>query len=184
MPYQFDVEQRAPYSPNPSGWYHWTNSYIINAANDSQAFDFIGDIDQAARNLLAKPGRQVRMTLKRTPGMGGVYQSIGLSNEAGARPESPNGYNLLLYLKVVLYVGEEAVGYKRVRLPWSQEHFTGDLWTPTAMAAARAPFLTLIGNGVLAARDGRVITNALSDPFVRQWQLRDGTKRRQRPVLA
>lgn len=182
MPYQFDVYQRIPYPDTDDGHYYWSNAWIINVSTDAEASAAITPVRNAARGILARPGEMVRMDLKRTPGMGGVYQTVNLGLLSGGRLASPNGYNMLLYCRVLYYVGDELVGYRRARMPWSIEHYDGAYWTTDARNMARGGSNNLIADGLLAARDGRVIDRSESDPLVRMWQLRHGTKRRNRAV--
>lgn len=184
MPYQFDYQMRVPWPNQPDGYYYWTNAWIVNATTDAQSNTRLTQIDTAVDGMTLNATQQVRVQRKRSPGMGGVYSNTTLFNDPGSLPTGTSGYNLLWYALVRLYVGTEQVGYKRWRAPWRYSDMAGPLWVPGVTTTLSTRFGTLIGLGALAARDGRVIDGFQVDPFIRQWQLRHGTKRRERVVVA
>lgn len=184
MPYQLDYQMRAPYPPNEDGYYYWTNAWIVNASSDSMAIIRINQVDAAVDGMTLTVVEQVRLNAKRSPGVGGVYHSISLGLEDGDVPTGTSGYLLINYMKVDLYVGERLAGYKRWRMPFRIEDLDGERWTPAAQSIVQSRFNELVAQSTLAARSGEVITGAVVDPLVRQWQLRHGTKRRDRRVIA
>lgn len=184
MPYQIDYLARAPYPGTPDGYYYWTNAWIINASTDSQAISRFTFLDSRVQFIQLDVLEQVRAQFKRSPGLGGVYHMAPLHNEHGLRPSLPGGASLLNYMKVNLFVGDRLVGYKRWRMPFPNVWAIDAEWPSVALNTVNGAFTQLINNQILAARDGSIITKAVADPLVRQWQLRHGTKRRIGPVFA
>lgn len=184
MPYQVDHQLRAPMPGQPDGYYYWSNAWIVNASTDAEAVTCYSWIDFYVDQMIIAACQAVRLQVKRSPGMGGVYLTVPLLNEPGSIPNGSLGYTLLSSVRVDFFVGEEAVGYKRWRPPLrigdiDNGELVGSMYTFINYGMGQLASL-----GVLAARDGRVIDNVRVSRRVRMWQLRHGTERRHRVVFA
>jgi hypothetical protein len=184
MLYQIDYQVRVPYPGNEDGYYYWTNAWIVDVANNVAALAAAGKIDLCHDSCMTHAVQQVRMQLKQPPGMGNVYSTVSLGNEPCDFPEGTSGYTLLSYIRVNLYAGGRQVGYKRWRMPTRLEDIEGPYIASFPQAAIQSAFNELIEENVLAGRDGSLITSAEVDPLLRPWQLRHGTERRNRVVIA
>lgn len=180
---QIDWQLRYPYAANPDGHYYWTNTYYLVTPDP---LDFPAYIPRIETPMLygMLHDCQANRLLVTTPPHSGIVQENAFSfNHAGNK--SSMDTILENVARVHFFIGAEYAGYKILRACIGTEEIEPD---GTLNATTRANLQRdyadgLIANG-LTNDQGIEYSSAVVSPLIHHWQLRHGTKRRQRVVIA
>lgn len=177
--YRMDYQLRVPWSPNPSGYYYWTNHYFFEA---SPGLDFEDARDEVVRWTIAAHNPAVqrnRFQIWDWPS-GTLVQNTSSINSAC---EGPAATIVAINWTVLIWLLTDSgrYGYKRIRVPVGAEQVDGE-----QISADFIDYLTHSdanpwhGTTHQTLSDGTPVTGFRIDPLLRSWQWRHGTKRQQR----
>lgn len=181
--WQVDTLKRYPYEHNPSGWYYWTNVYYYNADTLIEAKDHAGSIQNSEVPVLSHDTQCGPYQLHNPPGRGNIIAGRTNFWEFGTTL-IPGGGLLLSHLRVNLYWADGSWGYKRWRVPLPPSLQAGGLADAGFVAQLETMFSFPLNGITLRSHLGSPLVRASVDPRLRQWQLRHGSKRANRPVFA
>lgn len=184
MVYQMDIEFRAPYPDTDDGYYYWTNTWYSPKDTDSAAFTSFLRMQTWIAARTTTDCQRVKATFKRSPGPGGVYFTQNLLNFPGTYPAGTEGYTLLGSARIRFYSEGRLAGYKRWRMPIRNDQVVGDRLDPALIAHLADGWAPILPLGHMCNVNGLVIDAIEVDPLIHKWQLRHGTKRRSRVVIA
>lgn len=184
MPYQMDWLLRAPYPDNPSGWYYWTNSWILNTSTDGGAINRANTVGNWLIANTSTICQRVRRQFKRAPGRGGVYFVQSTANLPGTYPAGTAGYTLLMHVRIEWLSGQNTVGYKRWRMPLRMDQLHGKWVDPALITHMTTTLNTMLAVPCLSSLSGQTVDGFRILPDARMWQLRHGTKRSESVVIA
>ena len=180
MLYQIDVWKRIAYSPNPSGFYDWSSVWYIDSSNTTSYANAAVQAYQIDRLTTRQSVLYTKYIVKSPPGRGNVVFTLTDGFNHGLFTNGTGGYSLI---EVARWRFKSSAGrwtYKYGRLPLYASDIAGG-------EIVGFPWLIVGGfiNSVVSAnkwRDshGDLLVSGLVTPTVRPWQLRHGTKRRER----
>lgn len=182
--YQVDYQSRYPYPDNPDGYYYWTNTFYTVNTNDHDAAVSLNGVVTNLYAILCLTGVEtLYYQIKTPPGRQAALYVDNLGDTHGLLPENGGG---LLTNAVRAYglIGGRQVWYKRWRVPLRAQDIDGVNIESAFHAYLEVNFAHLASYGVVTTASGDVIEEIHVAREVRMWQLRHGTKRRQRVVFA
>lgn len=180
---QVDLQWRYAYSGNPSGFYYWTSTYYLNPTNPTDFIAYMPAMHLAARSAALFETKENRVRITMPPHGGTVIQDASTANQFGESGLS--GPTVLENVaRLSFWVGQSYVGYKLLRgaIPTSQVE-DGQLSETARLWLVENTAPQLLAAGICTA-DGTPIERVEVSPKIHSWQLRHGTKRRQRVVFA
>lgn len=180
--YKVDISKRVAWSMSTTGYYNWTNVYYFNAPTPGDYVDALDIIIPADRDLHLNVVDQ------------GVYRVTRLSDNVVVEEDliySAHNTHLpgdfLTLTNTLRATGRCADGslyYKRYRVPLrAVDMASPSELTPSAMTLFGILVKRARIGGYLCSRSGSPVERIDLLPGIFQWQWRDGTKRRSRPVL-
>jgi hypothetical protein len=180
---QLSWQFRHPYPGNPDGYYYWTQKLYANPADPTDFPSYVGALEEPyfTWHLFKTQINRLRITMP--PGSNTVLENAFAFNHNGN-----NTRDLPTILQNVaranLWVGTQYVGYKLLRGMIGTEEITnGEIGFGIWFALQTYWGPALIDAG-LTTSDGTPIDRIEVDRQIHHWQLRHGTKRRQRVVIA
>lgn len=181
--YQIDTEKQH-LAPEGGHNYAWTNVYLVEAFDDSQAQAHMLSIIAIEASVLPID-TSIRFACWR-PGVGGpVPAGVQLIGQSGLLSAGTSYRAFYDTTRIVGRSDGRIVWYKRWRGPFRDVDVTGDLLTADyAELLASSYVAALMAEIPLLTRSGRSIDHVIIDPRVAMWQRRDGSERNIRSVLA
>lgn len=181
--YQVDFWKRVPYAPNPDGYYYWSSVYYIDPADDSPDYWWYSTIYEVEEVSTTQSVQRWGFVTKSEPGMGNIINvSPSGGDENGLIPD-PDGYSLLQIARWELRGADGSRSYRLSRQPLRPVDIAGTLLSATGLATQGGALNSFLAKGVFRTRSGALIVSGHVAPEVRGWQLRNGTKRRNRVYL-
>lgn len=180
---QIDWQLRHPYDANPDGWYYWTNTYYLVAADPLDFPSYVPRIETPMLYGMLHETQANRLKVTMPPHSNTVLENAFSFNHVGNKGSLPT--ILENVARVNFFIGETYASYKLLRgcIGNSEIEADGTLNATTRANLQRDYADGLIANG-LTDDTGTEFTSAVVSPLLHHWQLRHGTKRRQRVVIA
>jgi len=182
--YQLDTEKQIYDYYEPGHNYAWTNTYLIDVPSDADAQLWLMRLIGVEAAVLPED-TSIRFACWRR-GIGGpVPAGVQFIGQSGLLP-SPYVYMPFpCTARISGYSGSRLVWYKRWRGPLRDTDMTGELLTSDYVALLNTAYVAALAGGFpLITRSGARISHWYVDPRVMLWQMRDGTERTRRSVLA
>lgn len=182
--WQIDAGKRVSYAPNPDGFYYWTSVWYLDRADYSNDNSLYTDVSQAEALTCLTIVQGTQFNVKHAPGRGGVVTVIDRTLNFGGIPYDGSGYSMINVARCTWRSNTGRYSYKLVRLPLMASQMSGRY-----LVGVGVPNVQAMINGVLATAPirnqyGERIISGKVDPLIHMWQLRHGTKRRERdPVV-
>lgn len=181
---QLDVWKSIPYPDNPSGRYYWSSVYYIDSASVSSPSDAYTRTRSLDRGVTRPFVRYEKCIFKSPPGRGNVFLEIPDGTHFGLLPEASGPYTLTTVGRWRLRSSAGRWTYKYLRGPLYWEEVENGQIIGTAATFFGAYQNTMTFAGIFRDSYGDLITGGAFDYRARMWQLRHGTKRREREAPA
>lgn len=182
--YQADWELRTPWPSNPDGYYYWTNVYYIEADDEADLISHAFAITQLTLDSHSPLVQNHRWQFRTPPGseiIAGGYPLYDTVCRFGGVKSTRSVYSCV---RINGYIGGRLVWYKRYRVCLAPDEIFQIYLTPSTFAYFASNIIPELEALPLRTRDGSPIERYAVSPVVVSWQLRDGTKRRERTVIA
>jgi hypothetical protein len=179
---RWDIQHRAPYDPNPDGYYYWSNTFYIDVPDPSHAGPAIAHLFEGFTvvNFFVVQRNWHRLAVP--PGNSTyIFNAFAFNEHGNTMLTDP--IILENIARVHFYVGTEYVGYKLLRGVIAVDEVTDGKLSSTAQDRITDNLTFYWFQNDLRTHDNRVITSLACDRYVHHWNLRHGTKRRQRGVI-
>jgi hypothetical protein len=182
--WQIDWGKRVPYPLSPDGYYYWSSTYYLRRedfASDHDLIDRVYNIEQITTCT------NVQMTwanVKHSPGRGGVVATLNGFLQHGLVPLGTGIWSIITIARWDLWSTTGRRTRKYIRMPLRESDMAGDMLSTSGMFAQQAKINTFLGVGPFRNAYGERLTVGRVSPFLHPWQLRHGTKRSHRPVIA
>lgn len=180
---QVDVLKSVAYEPNPDGRYWWTSVYYYDQNEFSSLGSLVARVKTVDRFISHPSVRYERFTVKQPPGRENVVTVITDGLTFGLLPELGGPYSLINIIRVTTYFDDGRGSYRLLRSPLEDAAWTGNMLASLTISQAGGYINAQRAiSGFPPSRNqyGGELISAIVSPFVRQWQLRHGTKRRER----
>lgn len=179
---RFDIQHRTAYAGNPSGFYYWTNSFYLDVPDPAHAGPSISHIFEGYEvvNYHAVQRNWIRLAVPpgHTPY---IFDSFAFNDPGNSVLTDP--FIIEDIARVHFYVGEDYVGYKLLRGTVGVSEIEDGYLTDSCRSRIEDNLSFYWFQNDLRTHDNRVITSLRCDPKAHAWNLRHGTKRRQRGVI-
>lgn len=179
---RFDIQHRAPYAENPDGYYYWTNTFYLDVPDPAHAGPAISHIFEGYQVVNYHSVQRNWIRLAVPPGHTPyIFDSFAFNTPGSTALTDP--IILENVARVHLFVGHDYVGYKLLRGTLSEGEVTGGVIDSGAVARIEDNLTFYWFQNDLRTHEGEVIDSLVCDPFAHHWNLRHGTKRRERGVI-
>jgi len=179
MLYQVITPFRADLSGTDDGMYYWSQDWTVEAVDLAHAHDIADGLAGNVGNFLIPGAWSGPWQLIEPVGSGLVVDSRPtIWTQRGGTPDSD--YTLLSCMYVWLLFDDDTIGYKRIRAPWLWSQVAGGVFDDAAMTQGFGTVNVIVGLYPIRSRNGATVREVLPDRRVHPWQLRTGTKRRNR----
>jgi hypothetical protein len=179
---RFDIQHRTAYTLNPSGYYYWTNSFYLDIPDPAHAGPAITHIMEGYTvvNYFAVQRNWIRLAVPpgHTPY---IFDAFAFNDHGNTLLTDP--FILENVARVHFYVDSEYVGYKLLRGTVGEGEVTDGKLSDVARDRITDNLTFYWFQNDLRTHDNRVITSLACQPEIHAWNLRHGTKRRQRGVI-
>lgn len=173
------IELRSPYPSNPDGWYYWQNGMhwdLDNPPDDNESLYWFAVWLQGVHSQVVQTHN---LRVMDPPGSNIFTIDAPLYDDPGGLIIS-GGYSLLQTVLVYWKVGDRRAGYTRLRVPVPANGLVGRYLAGWFYDAIYGITVEPFEKGRWTDHTGVPFTGFEIDPLVRMWQLRHGTKRRER----
>lgn len=179
---RFDIQHRTAYGLNPEGNYYWTNSFYIDVPDPSHAGPAIAHIFEGYEvvNFYVVQRNWIRLAVPpgdATP----IFDSFAFNDPGNTGLTDP--FILENIARVHFYVGDRYAGYKLLRGVVAESEVTDGVIDPARVSFITDNLTFYWFQNDLRTKDDEVITSLVCQPYISHWNLRHGTKRRQRGVI-
>jgi len=181
--WQADCSKRVPYDGNPDGFYYWTSVWYMDRADFGSDNAFLSAVQNAEGLSTLSIAFLRTVHVKSSPGRGNVIRVVDVLAGEGGIAYDDSGYSLLSIARVTWRSTTNRYSYRLHRQPLMSSQMDGLYLTGAGTSSVESQM-----NGVLAVapirnKYGERITHFSVDPLLHGWQLRHGTKRRERNPL-
>lgn len=180
---QLDWQLRYPYAANPDGYYYWTNTYFLDVSDPYDFPAYVPLVETPMWQGMLESCQVNRLLVRMPPHSDFVLENAYAFNHPGYRAD----YETILenVARVHFFIGDRYASYKLLRAAVGTNEYEPDgTLNPTTRANLQLYYADgLIANGI-TDDEGTPFTSAVVSPKLHHWQLRHGTKRRQRVVIA
>lgn len=179
---RWDIQLRTAYAGNPGGFYYWTNSFYVDVPDPAHAGPAIAHLIEGYTiiNFFVVQRNWHRLAVP--PGNTPYIFDSSMANAHGnTLLTSP--FTLENIARVHFYSGSDYVGYKLLRGTVAEDEIVDGYLTDVAVGRIETNLDFYWFQNDLRTHDGRVIDSLKCDPKAHGWNLRHGTKRRQRGVI-
>lgn len=181
--YQFDVGVRCPLKEGSSDFYYWTSVWYFDTADFPSLNAARSRAINLTQGMISQDAQLTRVVTKLPPGRGNVIANANLFNQPGNQFKGTGGWFLGMCGRINLWSTAGRRTYKLWRVPLYESDLEGG-----KIVGSRALFMQGIVNTMVTSFPCR---DSYGDRFVRgsfdglahQWQMRHGTKRRERNPL-
>lgn len=174
---------RYPYPPNPDGWYYWTNAFFKDVPDPMDFVSYVPDMETPVLKFLSREGQVNWIRVQSPPEAEPPLESAYAFNHWG-EADYTGPIILENVARVHLFVGQELVGYRLLRAAIPTEFITDGVIRADLVDRMQTEFADALIANEQTTREGVRLTSAVVLPTIRHWQLRTGTKRRRRVVIA
>lgn len=182
--WQIDWGKRIPYSGTPDGYYYWSSTYYLLREDFASDHDLITECYNIEQITTCTNVQQTRFHIKHSPGRGGVVATGNQFLQPGLVPLGTGSWSILSIARWDLWSETGRRTRKYIRMPLRQSDMLGDLLSPSGMATQVPKLNSFLANGPFRNAYGEKLVQGRVSPFIHPWQLRHGTKRSRRPVIA
>lgn len=180
MLYQVDLLKRVAWAPSPTGFYYWSTVYYIDSADTTSPINAGTKARQVDRLTTRQSVTYMRYQIKSPPGRGNVITTFTDGLNTGS---FTNGTGTYMLIDVARWRWQSSAGrwtYKYGRMPV----YEGDVSNGRFVGFPRLIVLGFINSvvspGIWRDSYGDLLVRGKVDDRVRMWQMRHGTKRRER----
>lgn len=181
--WQIDVIKRVAYTGNPSGWYYWSSVYYLDRADYSSNNAAIIRTRNVDSFVTQANVTYVKYIVKSPPGRANVILTSVDGFNHGGQPTDPNGASLLNVSRLRTRFDDGTWSYRYAGRPmpigWTDGirlNATGRMWIGGYINAMATPG----GFPRFRNQAGSPIADGIVPELLCMWQLRHGTKRRER----
>lgn len=179
---RFDIQHRTAYAGNPSGFYYWTNSFYLDVPDPAHAGPAISHIfegfDVVNYHVVQRNWIRLAVPPGHTPY---IFDATGFNDHGNTLLTDP--FIIEDISRVHFYVGNDYAGYKLLRGTVGVDEIEDGYLTDSCRSRIEDNLTFYWFQNDLRTHDNRVITSLRCDPKAHAWNLRHGTKRRQRGVI-
>lgn len=182
--WQIDHSKRVPFPENPSGFYYWTSVMYLDPA------DFITEMEARRQALLLEALiclENVQITnqvVKSPPGRGNVIFQRVLNSTFGDISNPSGEYSLINVARWHFFSDSGRKSWRLNRMPLRPGDWDGTELTDSGYLQQQGSMGAYISREWCRNSYGELITSGDVVRRLTMWQLRHGTKRRQRNPLA
>lgn len=181
---QIDFGKKVPYTPNPDGYYYWSSVYYVDDGDFVDFFDMANWANAREKKLCTEDVQFTKVIVKRPIGRGNVVYTLTWPFPQFGDLDSEGEYSLINVARARLYSASGRLSWRLVRLPLRPSDQDGDRLSASGHLWARAGINTAIASGRWRNSYGELITRSEVVWPLAMWQLRHGTKRRERNPFA
>lgn len=180
---QVDLQWRYAYAANPDGWYYWTSTYYLDPPDPTNFVAYLPALHLAARSAALYETKENRARVTMPPHSGTVILDTNTHDQFG---ESVLGGPTILenVARLSFWVGRQYVGYKLLRGAIPVAEVEDGRLSDNAYSWLVENTAVLLLDAGICTDAGVPIERVEVSPLIHTWQLRHGTKRRQRVVFA
>lgn len=181
--WQIDMQMGVPFDPNSSGIYYWTEVYYLDPSDFPSQQAIVNKMWAVMAITHLDVTQTYRMQIKSQPGRDNVIYTENHLNDYGHIPTGSNGYSMINISRWRTGYADGTRSYKLRRMPLRPSDMDGMRLSVSGLAQQNANLNALAFGTHFRGLSGSPWTVCVISPRVHMWQLRDGTKRRNRPVL-
>lgn len=181
--WQVDCCKRVAFSDNPSGFYYWTSVYYLESSDFSNAFQARQAVINLDKILTTTDVEIVRLQVHAPPGRGNVIFNGAITFTFGQLSNPGGLYSLINVARWHLFDDAGRRSYRLNRMPLRPSDIDGDHLSATGASQQLASLNTLLLAGWCRNSYGELLTSGDVVQRLTMWQLRHGTKRRERNPL-
>jgi len=181
--YQFDLEHELPAAELDGDPFYWTNVWFCDVSIPGSLFAMIGAIDRLDEVLHSQDVHQTRLTYRTPPYAETGHVTLSQFDDPCDRTVT-GPYSLINVVRLELLSQGRVVGYKRLRSPLMAADIEGTDLTDTVKSyfETNARFYGALAG--VCSSTGQIVDDYRARKSIAMWQLRRGTIRRARHVLA
>jgi hypothetical protein len=170
---------RYPYPANPDGYYYWTIAHTVDTPDPTNFPAYVGHVEDVVRVTMHEDAQVNRVRVQAPPNSDPPLENAFVFNAPGFSPYT-DGVILVNAIRVSWYVGTVLVGYRLLRALLTNGQIEDGRISASLRAYVEDYYVT--GCLALGCRDnaGNAWTSAYVHDAISTWQLRHGTKRRER----
>ena len=181
---QVDFCKRVPYSPLASDFYYWTNVYYMDADDFLTLGLLVGRAQFFEQARLTEDAELIQCDVKDPPGRGNViFTTDNFFGQTGVLP-SEGEYSLLNIARWTFRSSTGRYSYRLNRQPLRPSDMDGMNLSDSGYALQLSRCQSLVNTGQVYNSHGELLVSGSVDRRLHMWQLRDGTRRRQRNPLS
>lgn len=181
--WQVDVWKRVPYPGNPSGFYYWSSVYYLERSDFSSNNAAINRVRNIDSTITQANVTYMTYVVKSPPGRSNIILTLTDGLNHGGQPTDPNGASLINICRVRTRFADGSWSYRYAGRPmpegWTNGqkiNSTGLMWIGGWVGAMRGPS----GFPPMRNQYGSPLVGGLVPDLLSKWQLRHGTRRRER----
>jgi len=181
--YQFDLEHKLPIAELDGDPFYWTNVWFADVSIAGSLFAMIGAVDRLDEVLHTEDVHQTRLTYRTPPYAESGQVTLSQFDDPCDRTVT-GPYSIINVVRIDLVSQGKVVGYKRLRSPLMASDCEGTNLTDFAVGyfnANAAYYGALAG---ICSSKGEIVDEYRTHKAISKWQIRRGTIRRARHVLA
>lgn len=182
--WQIDWEKRVPYPGMADGYYYWTSTYYLRREDFATEHDLTSECYAIEQLTTCTNVEQTYFNIKHAPGRGGVVSTVYQFHQHGLVPLGTGFWSLITIARWDLWSTTGRRTRKYIRMPLRESDMLGDLLSPSGLAAQQSKLNSFLANGPFRNAYGERLVQGRVSPFLHPWQLRHGTRRSRRPVIA
>jgi hypothetical protein len=181
---QVDVLKRVIYTSNPSGYYYWTSVLYIDADLFTSYFNLQNYVLPREQLICTNDVQFMGIRIHNPPGRGNVVYEEDFSGLFRGLIASEGEYSLINIARWRLYSDTGRASYRLNRMPLRPSDQDGQLLSDSGYLVQQASLNALLAPARFRNSYGELLVSGeVVRPLVK-WQLRHGTKRRERNPLA
>lgn len=182
--WQVDMGKRVPLTTNPSGFYYWTSVYYLESTdfpNDAQARQAPTNLEKL---LTTVDVDIIWQRVHNPPGRGNIVFDHSVGFTTGQLPNPSGEYSLIMAARWRLWSDSGRWTRRLNRMPLRGGDWDGTKLSTVGLARQTASLNTFLAQGWCRNSYGELLTSGQVVPDLVMWQMRHGTKRRERNPLA
>lgn len=182
--WQVDMGKRVAFPDNPDGFYYWTSVYYLESTdfpNDAQARQAPTNLEKLLTTVNVGI---IWQRVHNPPGRGNVIFDHSVGFTSGQLPNPSGQYSLINVARWHLFSDSGRRTYRLNRMPLRGGDWDGLELSTVGLARQTSSLNTFIAQGWCRNSYGELLTSGQVVPTLTMWQLRHGTKRRERNPLA